>query len=112
VVSRLDRSLRHSNAVSSRTLGIGVRLGGFAERGVLQSPSRGLGFGVGAEPLAATFASFGCHIIATDLPPDEATKKGWAGGVQYAGKIEGLKKMIESALRSSSEGSLIFAIAI
>jgi SAM-dependent methyltransferase len=61
------------------------------ERGVLQGPSRGLGFGVGAEPLAATFASFGCHIIATDFPPDEATKKGWAGGVQYAGKIEGLK---------------------
>jgi SAM-dependent methyltransferase len=61
------------------------------EQGVLRSPFRGVGFGVGAEPLPTTFASFGCHITATDLPPDEATKKGWAGGVQYAGKIEGLR---------------------
>jgi len=61
------------------------------QRGALRSPFRGVGFGVGAEPLSATFASFGCHITATDLPPDEATKKGWAGGVQYAGKIEGLR---------------------
>jgi SAM-dependent methyltransferase len=61
------------------------------ERGVLSSESRGLGFGVGAEPLPAAYASFGCRITATDLPLDEASKKGWAGGVQYAGRKEGLK---------------------
>src|SRR5262245_35221005 len=61
------------------------------ERGALSRQSRGLGFGVGAEPLPAAYASFGCRIIATDLPLDEASKKGWAGGVQYAGRKEGLK---------------------
>ena len=60
------------------------------ERGALAVGGRGLGFGVGAEPLPAAFASFGCRITATDLPLTEATRKGWAGGIQYAGKLEGL----------------------
>lgn len=61
------------------------------ERGALSRQSRGLGFGVGTEPLPAAYASFGCRITATDLPPDDASKKGWAGGVQYAGRKDGSK---------------------
>src|SRR5688572_30646700 len=37
------------------------------ERGYLKDGARGLGFGVGTEPLADLFASMGCHILGTDL---------------------------------------------
>ena len=37
-----------------------------AERDMLRPGRRGLGFGVGREPLASLFASCGCSIVATD----------------------------------------------
>jgi SAM-dependent methyltransferase len=42
------------------------------ERGVLRPGARGLGFAVGAEPLAAVFAARGCAVVATDLDPGTA----------------------------------------
>ena len=60
------------------------------ERGMLRPGSRGLGFGVGREPLLALFASLGCEIVATDLPTEEAHKGCWVDGVQHAGSLEGL----------------------
>lgn len=39
------------------------------ERGALRPDSRGLGFGVGTEPMAALFASEGCEIVGTDMAP-------------------------------------------
>jgi hypothetical protein len=50
-----------------------------------------LGLALVRSRLPAAYASFGCRITATDLPLDEASKKGRAGGVQYAGRKEGLK---------------------
>jgi hypothetical protein len=47
------------------------------ERGLLAPGRRGLGFGVGKEPLAALFASYGCTIVATDLDPVSALRGGW-----------------------------------
>src|SRR3972149_9783492 len=41
-----------------------------SERGLLKAGMRGLGFGVGQEPLAAFFAGRGCEIVATDLHDD------------------------------------------
>lgn len=38
------------------------------ERGVLGPGCRGLGFGVGREPLPAYFRSLGCEVVATDMP--------------------------------------------
>ncbi len=60
------------------------------ERGMLRPGSRGLGFGVGREPLVALFASLGCEIVATDLPTEEAHKGCWVDGVQHASSLEDL----------------------
>src|SRR5262245_17988237 len=48
-----------------------------AERGMLAPGRRGLGFGVGKEPLVALFASHGCEAVATDQAPDQARDEGW-----------------------------------
>ncbi|MDP3400001.1 MAG: hypothetical protein Q8R97_02645 [Brevundimonas sp.] len=54
------------------------------ERKLLRPGSRGLGFGVGREPLSACFAARGCHITATDQAADEAVDTGWADSGQHA----------------------------
>jgi SAM-dependent methyltransferase len=60
------------------------------ERGVLRAGARGLGFGVGREPLVAHFASRGCHVVATDLGGEEARAAGWERGDQYATSLDAL----------------------
>lgn len=54
------------------------------ERGAVKPGARGLGFGVGLEPLPAFFASEGCEIVATDLSPDAAAAEGWVQTSQHA----------------------------
>ena len=62
-----------------------------SERGMLQPGRRGLGFGVGLEPLVALFAGMGCDIVATDLHPDQARAAGWTeSGEEYSGDLDGL----------------------
>ncbi len=58
-----------------------------SERGLLIPGSRGLGFGVGREPLVSLFASRGCEITATDLDLESAQNAGWAGSDQHADGI-------------------------
>jgi hypothetical protein len=58
------------------------------ERHMLQPGRRGLGFGVGREPLAALFASYGCEIVATDLDLASAKKDGWVDTHQHAAQID------------------------
>src|ERR1700684_3063496 len=48
------------------------------ERGMLAAGRRGLGFGVGQEPLVALFAAEGCEVVATDQPPVDAVASGGA----------------------------------
>ncbi len=62
------------------------------ERGAVKPGARGLGFGVGLEPLPAFFASEGCEVVATDLSPDRAVAAGWAQSAQYAIEKEALKR--------------------
>lgn len=45
--------------------------------GALREGARGLGFGVGIEPLSSTFAAAGCHIVATDLAADDDRATAW-----------------------------------
>jgi 2-polyprenyl-3-methyl-5-hydroxy-6-metoxy-1,4-benzoquinol methylase len=54
------------------------------ERGMLQPEKRGLGFGVGQEPLASLFASYGCYIVASDQAPAQAVSAGWVDSSQHA----------------------------
>jgi hypothetical protein len=45
---------------------------------------KGLGFGVGAEPLASAMAQMGCEILATDLPDDDERSQEWRATGQHA----------------------------
>jgi len=62
------------------------------ERGKLVPGTRGLGFGVGQEPLPALFASLGCHVLATDQAAEEAVRAGWAQTGQHATDSSHLNK--------------------
>lgn len=55
-----------------------------SERGLIRPEVRGLGFGVGSEPLSAFFASQGCEIIATDMDASKAEAIGWSATNQHA----------------------------
>ena len=62
------------------------------ERGAIRPAARGLGFGVGQEPLAALFAAEDCQIVATDLPAEGAFRAGWSSTNQHAAGLEALRK--------------------
>ena len=54
------------------------------EHGLLAPQKRGLGFGVGQEPLPSLFASCGCIILATDMDQTTAQLAGWVQTGQHA----------------------------
>jgi 2-polyprenyl-3-methyl-5-hydroxy-6-metoxy-1,4-benzoquinol methylase len=56
--------------------------------GKLGPGKRGLGFGVGTEPLAAMFAAEGCTVTATDLPYDAAQSTIWPKIGQHSQSLE------------------------
>jgi len=59
------------------------------ERGMLAPGRRGLGFGVGQEPLVAFFAAEGCDLVATDQPHELAVSSGWTeSSLEWAGGLE------------------------
>jgi hypothetical protein len=58
--------------------------------GVLRPGARGLGFGVGREPLVAAFAARGVAVVATDLAADDARAAGWSATNQHALTLDGL----------------------
>lgn len=60
------------------------------ERGCIAAGKNGLVFAVGTEPLPAMFASFGCHILATDIFPDKGVEMGWDNGNQLCFGLESL----------------------
>lgn len=55
------------------------------ERGLLAPGHRGLGFGVGKEPLVAAYASTGCSIVATDLSSEAWKTLDWATSLNSRG---------------------------
>jgi hypothetical protein len=60
--------------------------------GLLAPGKRGLGFGVGREPLPSLFVSLGCKIVATDMDQSLAARIGWVKSSQHAGKLEALNE--------------------
>lgn len=62
------------------------------ERKMLRPGCKGLGFGVGKEPLVPLFASFGCTILATDQSAEAASEAGWKDSNQFAGDIRTLNE--------------------
>jgi 2-polyprenyl-3-methyl-5-hydroxy-6-metoxy-1,4-benzoquinol methylase len=59
------------------------------ERGMLKPGKRGLGFGVGEEPLSALFAECGCRVLATDLDTGKSNE-GWIKTSQHADSLKSL----------------------
>jgi hypothetical protein len=57
--------------------------------GFLKAGMRGLGFGVGTEPLSSLFASMGCRILASDAP-DAVGEEGWKRTAQHASALQQL----------------------
>ncbi|THF79046.1 SAM-dependent methyltransferase [Cohnella fermenti] len=62
------------------------------ERSMLYPFRRGLGFGVGREPLTSVFASRGCEIVATDMDAEKAKAQGWADTNQHALGLDDLNE--------------------
>jgi len=62
------------------------------ERGALKKGAKGLGFGVGSEPLSSWFISKGATITATDMSPEAAMQSGWSATSQHAASIEALRR--------------------
>lgn len=62
------------------------------QRGMLAAGKKGLGFGVGQEPLPSVFAKHGAEVLATDLDLEAATKLGWAQSNQHLTSIDLLNK--------------------
>lgn len=60
------------------------------QEGMLAEGRRGIGFGVGREPLVAMMAARGCSIIASDMSLSERKAKKWASSGQHAETIEQL----------------------
>lgn len=58
--------------------------------GALAPGARGLGFGVGQEPLPARFAALGCDVVATDAPPEIGADSGWHDTSQWAFGVDAL----------------------
>ncbi|MDQ6945246.1 MAG: class I SAM-dependent methyltransferase [Actinomycetota bacterium] len=58
--------------------------------GALVPGARGLGFGVGTEPLASYFASRGCQVVATDLPVHDAKHEKWNANDEHAAGLASL----------------------
>lgn len=74
-----------------------------SERGLLAHGKRGLGFGVGQEPLPSLFAKYGAAVLATDLDLEEATKEGWAQSGQHMTSIDVLnqRKLVADSVFAS-----------
>jgi hypothetical protein len=53
----------------------------------LKPGNKGLGFGVGREPLVAAFASRGCEITATDLDLVNARELGWVAANEHCDNV-------------------------
>lgn len=62
----------------------------FEVAGVLVPGARGLGFGVGTEPLASYLASRGCTVVATDLPAQDAKHEKWTENDEHAADLAAL----------------------
>lgn len=60
------------------------------EFGKLAPGMKGLGFGVGQEPLSTYFASRGVDVLASDLDTAEAQKAGWVHTGQHAATPDNL----------------------
>jgi hypothetical protein len=92
--------LREARAYHRKQWEICYILQALWKRGCLAPGRRGLGFGVGEEPLSAVMATFGCRILASDLPSRSAAAGAWIGTRQHASSLQVLnaRRLCDPAL--------------
>ena len=56
--------------------------------GAIVDGARGVGFGVGREPIASYLVSKGCRVTVTDLPSGAAEADHWSGAAQWAADLD------------------------
>ena len=62
------------------------------QAGMLAAGRRGLGFGVGREPVPSILAKRGCDIVVTDLDSSAAADKGWRDTHQHSNSVDELHR--------------------
>jgi hypothetical protein len=62
------------------------------EHGMLREGKRGLGFGVGSEPIAAVLAKYGVEIVATEINIEKKNDRGWIKGRDVASELQTLNR--------------------
>jgi SAM-dependent methyltransferase len=60
--------------------------------GALRPGSRGVGFGVGIEPLPAVMASLGCKVVGTDLDAEDSRSADWSATQQHGSHVSNLRR--------------------
>ena len=82
-------SIRHHVALHRKLWEFAFVVHHLAKKGALREGARGVGFGVGTEPLPSLFASLGCEVLATDAPVGVAAP-GWSLTNQHSQSREQL----------------------
>jgi len=90
--SRWRKELKEEPRYHNKQWEYAFILQALSERDMMKPGKKGMGFGVGQEPLPAIFATRGVDILATDLDVEQATKLGWVGGNQHMSSIDVLNK--------------------
>ena len=60
------------------------------QHNLLRKDVRGIGFGVGSEPLPAVLAKYGCSILATEINIERAHNEGWLKNRNREGQLSSL----------------------
>lgn len=60
------------------------------ECGALRAGARGLGFGVGREPVVSVLAKRGCDLLVTDLDDASAARLGWRQSGEHSSSLDEL----------------------
>jgi hypothetical protein len=61
------------------------------QTGMLSPGKRGVGFGVGIEPLPSAFARMGAEVLGTDAPPEIGEAAGWIAGNEHSQKLSDMR---------------------
>jgi 2-polyprenyl-3-methyl-5-hydroxy-6-metoxy-1,4-benzoquinol methylase len=59
--------------------------------GMLRPGKRGVGFGVGIEPLPSAFAQMGARVLGTDAPAEIGQSAGWVAGNEHSQKLSDMR---------------------
>ncbi len=84
------RQIRHERILHRKLWEWCYILQAIDQTGMATTGRRGLGFGVGIEPITGWLAAQGCEVVATDLPADRTEAHVWVETNQHATSLDRL----------------------